>query len=382
MKIATLLFTYHRYEHTKKTIDALSKNTELPEYLIVFQDGKNNKTDIGGWDKVNALINEINFCPTEVIVHDKNRGLANSIVEGINYAMKSFDAVIVIEDDCVTAKGFMSFMVQALKQYEQYEKVLQIGGYSIPFFDESKEELLFYGRAETWGWATWKEKWKLYDNKDRDLIERICNDKRLSTNLGIWGGDLFDMYCAQIEGKIDSWAVFWALSFIENDGVVLAPRKSLVSNIGLDGSGTNCTSMDIYDVCLDEKIVQYNYPKEIVIDQVLANNFSQHFGYGIAQNTDASKPHVIIYGLGIFFRKNAKWIMNNYYIEGVMDKKIEKYKYYLGKKVMSISDAIVSRSIILIMIMDVEESIKIKNDLVLQGIDANRILTAFGGNIN
>ena len=132
----------------------------LPEHLIVFQDGKKECTNIGEWEKVNSLIKTINFCETEIIVQDVNIGLANSVINGVNYALSNFDAVIVIEDDCVTAKSFMAFMIEALTKYEKYKKVFQIGGYSIPFFSESKNEILFYGRAESWVWSTWKDKWK------------------------------------------------------------------------------------------------------------------------------------------------------------------------------------------------------------------------------
>ena len=54
MKIATILFTYNRSEHTKKVLDALKENSVLPEKLYVFQDGLKIETHKEEWEKVNG----------------------------------------------------------------------------------------------------------------------------------------------------------------------------------------------------------------------------------------------------------------------------------------------------------------------------------------
>lgn len=88
MKIATLLFTYHRSWHTEQVINALKHNTALPQKLFVFQDGQKEDEDIAEWDKVNNLIHSINWCDTEIWVSECNRGLAASIVTGITYVFE------------------------------------------------------------------------------------------------------------------------------------------------------------------------------------------------------------------------------------------------------------------------------------------------------
>src|SRR5258708_37373644 len=52
--------------------------------------------------------------------------------------------------------------------------------------------------------------------------------------------DYFSMLEAQLQGKVDSWAIRWNLSVFMNDGLVLYPRKSLVENKGFDDSGVHC----------------------------------------------------------------------------------------------------------------------------------------------
>ena len=134
MKIAVLLFTYKRSDHTKKVIDALRKNIVLPENLFIFQDGLKNDDNYDEWKKVNNLLHDINWCDKEIIVSDFNKGLADSIVSGINYAFheRDADAVIVLEDDCVPAANFLVFMNQCLEKYQDDKDVYSVSGYSWP----------------------------------------------------------------------------------------------------------------------------------------------------------------------------------------------------------------------------------------------------------
>ena len=101
MKIATILFTYNRSWHTDKVLKALCQNYVLPEKLFIFQDGIKRKEHEKEWKKVNLLINNVDFCPVEIIVSKENKGLAKSILSGIKYVFQNYDSIIVLEDDCV-----------------------------------------------------------------------------------------------------------------------------------------------------------------------------------------------------------------------------------------------------------------------------------------
>ena len=50
----------------------------------------------------------------------------------------------------------------------------------------------------------------------------------------------FESYLlGNIEGTCNSWATFWGMTVIENNGVCLQPYKSLIDQIGVDGTGTH-----------------------------------------------------------------------------------------------------------------------------------------------
>lgn len=50
----------------------------------------------------------------------------------MNYVFQEYDAVIVLEDDCVTHPAFMTFMLQALNQYQNKKDVYSVSGYAYP----------------------------------------------------------------------------------------------------------------------------------------------------------------------------------------------------------------------------------------------------------
>jgi hypothetical protein len=49
---------------------------------------------------------------------------------------------------------------------------------------------------------------------------------------------------AVANSNMNSWNTIWHSIVFLNDGLILYPQRSLVSNIGHDGSGTNCTPDD------------------------------------------------------------------------------------------------------------------------------------------
>lgn len=253
LSIATVLFTYNRPKHTEAVLDSLKNNDIRPEKLIVFQDGKKENTDVAQWESVNSIINNITWCNTETIVSSTNKGLSKSISQGITNVLERYDAVIVLEDDCVTHPKFMSYMLSALNKYAEDRRIFHINAYSWRTAIESNgNDAYFGGRAGSWGWGTWKDCWSLY-KEDYKILSRIKSDEYTRRQFEIWGSDLEDYFLGNVYGYCDSWATFWAMTVIEQHGYCLTPYQSLVDNIGFDGTGVHCkASAEIKTDMLDE----------------------------------------------------------------------------------------------------------------------------------
>lgn len=370
MKVATILFTYHRSSHTAQVLSGLKENYVLPEMLFVFQDGLKDGEDRTEWDKVNALIHNINFCPTELVVAERNKGLANSIREGVSSVFEKYDAVIVLEDDCVPSKNFINFMLQSLKHYEAVKHVYSVAGYAMPTGLKKKDDVDVYaaGRGESLGWGTWKDRW-LYYSVDDKLLERILSDPSNSIYLAEWGKDLIGMFLAQASGKIDSWAVYWDLTIIEQKGICVRPFQSHIKNIGFDGSGThsgNDINSPYATVALEtQNYRKYRYPEDIQLRKETKIAFASVLGIGsyAALRNDESLPSVWIYGLGDFYMRYEEKICQQFYIKGFVDR--NKSGYFAGLPI--IKPEKLSKSFqekIIIMLADERERNKVRNYLI------------------
>ena len=240
MNIATILFTYNRSRHTKAVLDALSENTILPQTLYIFQDGMKTSTNIEEWKAVNNEIRSVSWCDTKVVISDKNKGLAKSIKTGVDDVFQSYDAVIVLEDDCIPHPQFMEYMVKALEKYEKNKEVYHIGASSEPVsVEQNGTDAYFLGRINSWGWGTWKDRWQQF-NHDYTMIGKIKANSEMQERFKLWGEDLESHLLGNVYGITDSWAVFWALTVIVKNGYCMSPYESFVNNIGFDGTGVHC----------------------------------------------------------------------------------------------------------------------------------------------
>lgn len=372
MKIGTALFTYCRYEHTKKTIESLRDNTLNPLKLYVFQDGLKTNGNYDEWAKVNKLIKEIDFCPTELIISTENRGLALSLVDGIDYVLRENDAVIVLEDDCVTAPRFMRYMYEALDYYIDNKEVYSVDGYRIPADYDCVDDAFFLYRFWSWGWATWKDRWIQCRFDDTEVINRMEADRELSLRLALCGNDLRQMYYDRLNNKNDSWAIFWTLLIIEKGGVCLSPKKSMISNIGNDGTGVHCGITDSYDVELEKNTGEngFAFPKSTSVSDRNKKVFLEGSGGWTAVNNDIEKEHIAIYGMGKFFFVNEKWLNQRYYIDEFID--ANRCGYYAGKEIKNL-ETYERNQKILISLIDMEESMRVKTELIKRGSDAKNI---------
>lgn len=366
MDIAVVLFTYNRSNHTSQVLDALSKNSLLPEKLYIFQDGLSCNAHKAEWEKVNALIKQVNWCECEVIVARKNKGLAKSIVDGVNDVFRKHDAVIVLEDDCVPAPGFMLFMTQCLEKYRWNMEVYSVSGYTWPMdIEQNGYDAYVCGRMSTWGWGTWKDRWKDY-TRDYDSLSRIRSNKRLSEYLAAWGNDLEDMLVNTLTGLNDSWAVFWILAIIEKMRVCINPYRSLIKNIGLDGSGVNCSAeMHEYLVDTDDcDRKSFRLPDETGISDKVIKGIYKFVGSSTLLNCpDRMKRRVLVYGKGKFFLHNEEKLNEAFYIEAIVDK--HKRGWYAGKKIIrpcEIPDYAYDN--LVIMLESREECYKVRNELI------------------
>lgn len=269
MKLAPIiLFVYNRLGHTKQTIQALKINKLSEESdLIIFSDGPRSNDQIADVANVRAFIKSITgFKSVNIIEREKNYGLANSIIDGVSQTCSQYGSAIILEDDIVTSPYFLTYMNNGLNIYQDRKEIASIHGYIYP--TEGLPETFFLRGADCWGWATWKDRWALFNPDGVQLLEELKTQKLLNRFDFNGSYPYSQMLKDQIAGKNDSWAIRWHASAFLNNLYTLYPGKSLVENIGNDGSGTHCSNTEIFTSNLSDSKISH-FP-ETVEDDLLA----------------------------------------------------------------------------------------------------------------
>ena len=236
-----VMFVYNRPWHTQKTIEALRNNELASESeLFIYADNAKNKKINNQVLKVRKYIKKIEgFKNVTIIEREKNWGLSKSIIDGVTKVINKYGRVIVMEDDLVVSPYFLMYMNASLCKYVDEVKVIQIAGYMFPLNIDINEDALFLPLTSSWGWASWKRAWDLFDI-NATSYEQLKNDSLLRERFNLNGAyDYYSMLENQLDGKIDSWAIrFYLTSFLSNS-LILYPRETLVINNGFDGTGTH-----------------------------------------------------------------------------------------------------------------------------------------------
>lgn len=248
-KTPIVLFTYARAEHTRCTVEALLKNDGAADHdLIVFSDGAKSAAAQPVVAAVRTYLDTISgFRSIRIHHRPHNLGLAQSVIEGVSQVLSEFERVIVLEDDLVTSPYFLTYMNEALDRFEHDERVISIHGYSYPV-KQLLPDAFFLRGADCWGWATWRRGWKLFNPDGQALLDKLKTEKLLYAFDFNGTYAYSEMLQAQINGLNDSWAVRWYASAFLADKLTLYPGRSLVHNIGNDGTGTHHEFRSSYDV--------------------------------------------------------------------------------------------------------------------------------------
>ncbi len=278
-----LLFVYNRPLHVRRSIESLLANELAKDSeLYIFSDAAKDETAQPNVNEVRQFIHSIKgFKEIHYVERTENWGLARNIIDGVTTLVNQYGRVIVLEDDLIVAPYFLQFMNDALETYKDEENVCHIQA-----CDFTKDPILpdtfLIKWTGSWGWATWKRAWKLFNPNGQELLDELIRRKltyRFDFN-GKYG--YTRMLRNQIKGKNNSWAIRWNASLfladkLSADKLSLNVGKSLIQNEGFDGSGTNCGSGNLYDSDLWTKPLPVVKIQPIVENEAARQAFSNYY---------------------------------------------------------------------------------------------------------
>ena len=183
--------------------------------------------------KKNESINVI------TLEHKKNLGCRYAMQKSITWFFENVQEGIIIEDDVLINKSFVNFSKLLLKKYRNDYSIGAItANNNQPIWRKYKYDYYFSVFPHCWGWATWADRWKKFDdsmkfwpNLKRDNLELLDDfDDRFKK---YWEERFDSVYF----GNIDSWAIIWTYSLWVNKMLTCTPIVNMAWNQGLGCSG-------------------------------------------------------------------------------------------------------------------------------------------------
>lgn len=277
------LFCYNRLDELKECVESLRKNYLASESdLFIFSDGPKN---INGIERINEVRNYVHtitgFRSVTIVEAKRNKGLANSIIDGVTRIIKLRGKVIVVEDDLISSPNFLNFMNQSLDFYIDNSSIFSISGYTL-----NLKMLLNFGsdyymalRASSWGWATWLDRWNKIDWSISDYSSFKYNIFK-QVRFAQGGNDLPIMLHYQKLGIIDSWAIRFCYHQFQHKMYTVFPRVSKIISIGINKNATHTKSTNKFITPLDAGIQRiFSFNDKIELDKRIIKEFRCKFSY-------------------------------------------------------------------------------------------------------
>jgi hypothetical protein len=275
-----LIFVYKRLDTLQLSVNALQRNFLAKESeVFIFSDSAKGLKDQAGVSAVRNYLRTIDgFKQVHIIESATNKGLANSIIDGVTQVIRDYKKVIVLEDDLITSTNFLLYMNQCLDYYRRNTKVFSVSGFSFIIKGLSDQDIYFTQRASSWSWATWDDRWSEidWDVKDYSSFRKSLRQRWAFNRMG---SDMAGMLDKQMRGKMDSWAIRWCYHQFKKQSYTVFPAYSKVQNIGFVAEATHTHDVpDRYATKLDDTSnMIFNFTDHIQLEPAIIKQFTSHY---------------------------------------------------------------------------------------------------------
>jgi hypothetical protein len=250
---AILLLLFNRPDTTRIVFEAIRRARPARLYLAADGPRPGHPTDAATCAAARAEVAHIDWpCQVRTLFQTGNLNCGVGPHTAISWFFSQEEEGIILEDDCVASPDFFRFCGELLARYRHDTRVLHIGGYNsepaarrppLPGADS----YYFSGNVSTWGWATWRRAWQLYDFEMAGFAaphhQHALRAHYSSWLEGYFWRRRFDTV-RHAPAPPDVWDFQWHFAVAAHGGLAILPAVNLVGNIGFGAHATHTHDAD------------------------------------------------------------------------------------------------------------------------------------------
>jgi len=269
MTAPNLFLFFNRPETTQKVFSAIRE--ARPERLFLAADGPRAALagDAELCQKTRASVEVLIDWPCEVhrLYREKNLGCRDAVSSAIDWYFSNVEEGIILEDDTLPDPSFFHFATAMLERYRNNPEIMHISGNNHQHGRIRGDGAYYASRfAHSWGWATWRRAWKLYDRDMAGFPENwasVSAQCRLAEPIQRWWKMALENTRA---GVVNTWDFQWHYTVMKNKGVCLIPNRNLVCNIGVGADATHMKTKDVASSIRPGCLTRFDAPSSLEIN--------------------------------------------------------------------------------------------------------------------
>jgi hypothetical protein len=264
LNTAVLFLVFNRLDTTKQVFEAIQQ--AKPPRLYIAADGARENRE-GEDTKVKAvrdyIMQNIDWeCEVKTLFREQNMGCKYAVSSAITWFFKNEKMGIILEDDCLPSQSFFWFCEELLERYKDDMRVWHISGDNFQNGTKRGEADYYFSKYNhVWGWASWANRWKLYDVELDSIVDTKFLEKTFENQntLKQWTKTFHTMK----EKGIDTWDYQWTFCMWHNDALAILPNINLISNVGFGIDATHTTGDSEFSKLLAYDLVITTYSDDI-----------------------------------------------------------------------------------------------------------------------
>ncbi|HRQ80539.1 MAG TPA: hypothetical protein PKZ97_05425 [Azospirillaceae bacterium] len=233
------LFLFNRPDATAQVMARIA--AARPSRLLLVADGPrpSRPDDLALCRAARAAALNVDWpCEVSTLFADDNLGCGRRMATGLDWVFEQAEEAVVFEDDCVPEVSFFGFCDELLERYRHDQRIGVISGYN-PLEENGADgqgaaDSYFFSRySQTWGWASWRRVWRLFDHRlaalpdalSRGLMDDVFEEPHVRME---W----LRFFVTYGRNRDRLWDYQFSFAQMSQSLLSVIPSRSQVANIG------------------------------------------------------------------------------------------------------------------------------------------------------